>query len=157
MSACCADRWVSSILIHTSFQHVLSNMLLFVVLSWQIEEKYGAFRVAFIFFWSAIGGEPKRALLQILTITNILLPQAALLFFTTSHCYFTAGPPLDSCQFISTLHLLEMLATVEFPSLTQVPQEVGHYFRLLHQRKLQESCCCCKQTIHLPRQALQPC
>ncbi|DBB06814.1 hypothetical protein WJX82_002835 [Trebouxia sp. C0006] len=49
-------RWVSSILIHTSFQHVLSNMLLFVVLSWQIEEKYGAFRVAFIFFWSAIGG-----------------------------------------------------------------------------------------------------
>lgn len=49
-------RWVSSILIHTSFQHMLSNMLLFVVLSWQIEEKYGAFRVAFIFFWSAIGG-----------------------------------------------------------------------------------------------------
>ena len=32
-------------------------MLLFVILSWQIEEKYGAFRVAFIFFWSAIGGE----------------------------------------------------------------------------------------------------
>ena len=32
-------------------------MLLFVVLSWQIEEKYGAWRVAFIFFWSALGGE----------------------------------------------------------------------------------------------------
>lgn len=31
-------------------------MLLFVVLSWQIEEKYGMVRVAFIFFWSAIGG-----------------------------------------------------------------------------------------------------
>lgn len=51
-------RWVSSILIHTSFQHVLSNMLLFVVLGWQIEEKYGALRLAFIFFWSAIGGQP---------------------------------------------------------------------------------------------------
>lgn len=49
-------RWFSSILIHTSFQHVLSNMLLFLVLSWQIEEKYGAVRVAFIFFWSALGG-----------------------------------------------------------------------------------------------------
>lgn len=33
-------------------------MLLFVVLAWQIEEKYGAFRLAFIFFWSAIGGQP---------------------------------------------------------------------------------------------------
>ena len=32
-------------------------MLLFVVLAWQIEEKYGAFRLAFIFFWSAIGGQ----------------------------------------------------------------------------------------------------
>lgn len=62
VSRCCVDRWFSSILIHTSFQHVLSNMLLFVVLSWQIEEKYGAFRVAFIFFWSAIGGEPELGL-----------------------------------------------------------------------------------------------
>ena len=101
-SCCCVDRWVSSILVHTSFQHVLSNMLLFVVLSWQIEEKYGAFRVAFIFFWSAIGGKSNTGLLQLLTITNILLPQAALLFFTTSHCYFNAAPPLDSCQFVLT-------------------------------------------------------
>ena len=52
-------------------------MLLFVVLSWQIEEKYGAFRVAFIFFWSAIGGEPEVGLLQLLTISVIILPQAA--------------------------------------------------------------------------------
>ncbi len=103
MSSCCADRWVSSILIHTSFQHVLSNMLLFVVLSWQIEEKYGAFRVAFIFFWSAIGGEPKIALLQLLPVTIIFLPQAALLFFATPCCCFTifflsSSSPLDSCQ-----------------------------------------------------------
>lgn len=69
-------------------------MLLFVVLSWQIEEKYGAFRVAFIFFWSAIGGEPDIGLLQLLTITIRLLPQAALLLFAISCCCFTVTPPL---------------------------------------------------------------
>ena len=68
-TACCDTgvvwycRWFSSILNFMSFQHVLSNMLLFVVLSWQIEEKYGAWRVAFIFFWSALGGETVTATL----------------------------------------------------------------------------------------------
>ena len=69
-------------------------MLLFVVLSWQIEEKYGAFRVAFIFFWSAIGGEPELGLLQLLTMTIMLFPQAALLFFVTSCCWLILVPPL---------------------------------------------------------------
>jgi len=52
------------------------------------------FRVAFIFFWSAIGGEPDIGLLQLLTITIRLLPQAALLFFAISCCCFTVTPPL---------------------------------------------------------------
>ena len=46
-------------------------MLLFVVLSWQIEEKYGAWRVAFIFFWSALGGESIPLLPTLLLILNL--------------------------------------------------------------------------------------
>ena len=72
-----ACRWFSSILLHTSFQHVLSNMLLFVVLSWQIEEKYGMIRVAFIFFWSAIGGILHMPVLASPSLTlPLLLPLA---------------------------------------------------------------------------------
>ena len=36
---------------------MLSNMLLFVLLCYQIEEKYGWWRAVFIFVWSAVGGE----------------------------------------------------------------------------------------------------
>ena len=89
-------------------------MLLFVVLSWQIEEKYGAFRVAFIFFWSAIGGEPEIALLQSLSMTIMLFPQAALLFFATSRCCLILVPPLLLAGlycFQASIALLAMPAT----------------------------------------------
>ncbi len=49
-------RWFTSWFVHESFQHVLSNMLLFGAIACQIEEKYGAPRIVLLFFISALGG-----------------------------------------------------------------------------------------------------
>ncbi|KAK9803187.1 hypothetical protein WJX72_011823 [[Myrmecia] bisecta] len=49
-------RWFSSWFLHQSFQHILSNMLLFVAVAYQVEEKYGTWRITLLFFLSALGG-----------------------------------------------------------------------------------------------------
>lgn len=56
-----AYRWFTSWFIHHSFEHVTSNMALFLVVAYQIEEKYGTWRIILLFFMSALGGEPTRA------------------------------------------------------------------------------------------------
>lgn len=35
-------RWVTSLLLHANFFHILNNMILFVLFSLQLERKYGA-------------------------------------------------------------------------------------------------------------------
>ena len=49
-------RWLSSVFVHQSFRHLLSNLLLFVALGWQVEKKYGTWRVGLLFWFAAIGG-----------------------------------------------------------------------------------------------------
>lgn len=49
-------RWFTSWFVHQSFLHVTSNMALFLVVALQIEEKYGFWRIALLYFLSALGG-----------------------------------------------------------------------------------------------------
>ena len=52
----CTGRWFTSWFIHHSFEHITSNMALFVVVAYQIEEKYGTWRITILYFMSALGG-----------------------------------------------------------------------------------------------------
>lgn len=62
-------RWLTSIFIHQNFQHLISNTTLFTLLSWQIESKYGWWRLAFLWllavlgsgFFSAVAEDPCKA------------------------------------------------------------------------------------------------
>ena len=49
-------RWLSSVFVHQSFNHVFSNITLLVAIGWQVEKKYGTWRVALLFWFAAIGG-----------------------------------------------------------------------------------------------------
>ena len=42
--------------VHQSFNHVFSNMALMVAIGWQVEKKYGTWRIALLFWFAAIGG-----------------------------------------------------------------------------------------------------
>ena len=53
-------RWFTSWFVHHSFEHVTSNMALFLVVAYQIEEKYGTWRITLLYFMSALGGKPLR-------------------------------------------------------------------------------------------------
>ena len=53
-------RWFTSWFVHHSFEHVTSNMALFLVVAYQIEEKYGTWRITLLYFMSALGGKPNR-------------------------------------------------------------------------------------------------
>jgi membrane associated rhomboid family serine protease len=50
-------RWVTSVFIHASFLHMLSNLLLTLVLSMHLETKYGAWRIALVWVISCGGGQ----------------------------------------------------------------------------------------------------
>ena len=52
----CMGRWFTSWFIHHSFEHITSNMALFLVVAYQIEEKYGTWRITILYFMSALGG-----------------------------------------------------------------------------------------------------
>lgn len=51
------SRWFTSWFVHQSFVHVTSNMALLLVVAYQIEEKYGFWRITLLYFISALGGE----------------------------------------------------------------------------------------------------
>lgn len=46
-------RWLSSIFLHHSYQHLFSNMIIFLALSLHLERMYGPFRV--LALWLAGG------------------------------------------------------------------------------------------------------
>eukprot|EP00873_Tetraselmis_striata_P002547 jgi/Tetstr1/422811/TSEL_013602.t1 len=50
-------RWYSSVVIHASFVHMLSNLLLTVAMSLHLENKYGAWRIALLWVISCGGGQ----------------------------------------------------------------------------------------------------
>lgn len=49
-------RWFTSILLHQSFVHLLSNALIFVFLGSYLEYKYGSFRIAVVSILAGLGG-----------------------------------------------------------------------------------------------------
>lgn len=49
-------RWFTGEFVHTDFQHVLSNMLLFAVVSLMMETKYGTCRTLLLWFISMLAG-----------------------------------------------------------------------------------------------------
>ena len=49
-------RWVSPILVHASLIHILSNLLLFITISWTLERKYGTRRIVVIGVLAGFGG-----------------------------------------------------------------------------------------------------
>ncbi len=42
--------------VHQSFNHVFSNITLLIAIGWQVEKKYGTWRVALLFWFAAVGG-----------------------------------------------------------------------------------------------------
>ena len=50
------DRWVLSVIIHQGLQHILSNMLLYIVLARHLERRYGTWRLVVVSTISGIGG-----------------------------------------------------------------------------------------------------
>jgi rhomboid protease GluP len=49
-------RWGTSIVLHENHDHIMSNMALFMVLSYFMEQKYGTMRVTLIAFIAGVGG-----------------------------------------------------------------------------------------------------
>ena len=45
-------RWITSLLVHQSFSHVVSNMVLFLILAGYLEHNYGTIRIFVIFIAS---------------------------------------------------------------------------------------------------------
>ena len=50
------DRWVLSVIVHQGLQHILSNMLLYIVLARHLERRYGTWRLVVVSTISGIGG-----------------------------------------------------------------------------------------------------
>lgn len=50
------QRWLTPMLLHRTFSHLLSNMLLFGALCLQLEIKYGVVRIALLWVLSSLGG-----------------------------------------------------------------------------------------------------
>lgn len=50
------QRWFSAIFVHESFGHLASNAILFIILSWGLESKYGSWRTLLVCFMSGIAG-----------------------------------------------------------------------------------------------------
>lgn len=50
------QRWFSAIFIHENFGHLASNGLLFIILSWGLETKYGSWRTLLVCLLSGIAG-----------------------------------------------------------------------------------------------------
>ncbi|GMH32318.1 hypothetical protein BSKO_00152 [Bryopsis sp. KO-2023] len=49
-------RWVTSLLLHLDFQHIINNLILFWLFSSHLEHKYGTWRIALLTFLAGIGG-----------------------------------------------------------------------------------------------------
>lgn len=49
-------RWFTSIGVHASMSHVLSNIVMFVFLSITLEQQYGTLRILLVFLMSGLGG-----------------------------------------------------------------------------------------------------
>ena len=49
-------RWFTSLLVHQSFAHLLSNLLVWAILAGSLECSYGSLRIFVI--WLAAGGQP---------------------------------------------------------------------------------------------------
>lgn len=56
-------RWISSLVLHENHNHIISNMSLFLVLSYFMEQKYGTVRVTLIAIISGLGGNLFRCVL----------------------------------------------------------------------------------------------
>ena len=52
------QRWFISWIEHEGLQHIVSNLLLFVVLAGHLEHQYGTTRIVFISVVSGVGGKP---------------------------------------------------------------------------------------------------
>ena len=50
------DRWVLSVIVHEGLQHIVSNMLLYIVLARHLERRYGTWRLVVVSTLSGIGG-----------------------------------------------------------------------------------------------------
>lgn len=57
-------RWVTSLLLHQSFVHLMSNVLIFLALGSYLEYKYGSMRVAAVIVFSGLGGNFLSALAE---------------------------------------------------------------------------------------------
>lgn len=55
-TACSPQRWLTSALLHQSFTHLLSNGLMIAAFGWQLERKYGPWRIALLSVLAALGG-----------------------------------------------------------------------------------------------------
>ena len=58
------QRWFISWIEHEGLQHIVSNMLLFVVLAGHLEHQYGTTRIVFISVVSGVGGNLMSAVLE---------------------------------------------------------------------------------------------
>ncbi|GAQ79753.1 rhomboid-like protease [Klebsormidium nitens] len=58
------SRWFTSIFVHESFNHVTSNMLLWLVLGLYLERKYATWRIALLWLLSGLGGNFFSALFE---------------------------------------------------------------------------------------------
>ncbi len=50
------DRWVLSVIVHEGLQHIVSNMLMYIVLARNLERRYGTWRLVVVSTLSGIGG-----------------------------------------------------------------------------------------------------
>lgn len=57
-------RWLISMLVHENFAHLGGNLLLFVLLSWSLESKYGFWRTGLVCWLSGISGNFMSAALE---------------------------------------------------------------------------------------------
>jgi len=57
-------RWLFSLLVHENFAHLGSNLMMFVVISWSLESRYGFFRTVMICWLSGISGNFMSAMLE---------------------------------------------------------------------------------------------
>ncbi|GMH33948.1 hypothetical protein BSKO_01782 [Bryopsis sp. KO-2023] len=57
-------RWFTSLLLHQSFVHLLSNALIFIIVGAHLEYNYGGFRLLFVAFLAGLGGNFLSALLE---------------------------------------------------------------------------------------------
>lgn len=58
---CSPQRWLTSVLLHQTFTHLLSNTLLMLGFGWPLECKYGTWRIALLVLLAALGGNLLRS------------------------------------------------------------------------------------------------